>query len=249
MVSRQARLVVMRVRVCVPDITLSPIGYLATPFRDRFGIPRQPRLAPHARGQLRLLRPYDREEAVRGLAAFSHVWLSVIFHHCRGDWHPTVRPPRLGGNQRVGVFASRSPFRPNPLGLSLVELLSIETRSGVVLTFGGVDLLDGTPVLDIKPYLPFVESEPAARSGFVEGPPPQLAVDFSRQAAMQLCQHESRWPDLAALLCEVLAQDPRPAYASDPLRRYGLRLYDLEVKWRCTGMRAVVEEIVPAVVD
>ena len=186
---------------------------------------------------------------MRGLEDFSHVWLSFVFHHSKGAWHPTVRPPRLGGNRRVGVFASRSPFRPNPLGLSLVELLSIDTRAGVLLTFGGVDLLDGTPVLDIKPYLPFVESEPAARGGFVDGPPSQLAVDFSAQAALQLCLHEPRWPDLAALLREVLAQDPRPAYANDPLRRYGFRLYDLEVKWRCTGMRAVVEEIVPAVVD
>jgi tRNA-Thr(GGU) m(6)t(6)A37 methyltransferase TsaA len=179
----------------------SPIGYLATPFRDRFGIPRQPQLAPHARGQLRLLRPYDRAEAVRGLEAFSHVWLSFVFPpQCR-QWSPTVRPPRLGGNARVGVFASRSPFRPNPLGLSLVELLAIDTCDGVLLTFGGVDLLDGTPVLDIKPYIPFVESEPAARAGFVAGPPPQLAVDFSAQAALQLSRHECRWPDLEALDC------------------------------------------------
>lgn len=229
----------------MPAFTWSPIGYLATPFPDRFGIPRQPRLAPHARGQLRLLPPYDRREAVRGLEDFSHVWLSFVFHRNGGEWGPTVRPPRLGGNRRVGVFASRSPFRPNPLGLSLVELLAIDTSVGVVLTFGGVDLLDGTPVLDIKPYLPFVESEPAARGGFVEGPPPQLAVDFSTQAVAQLACHERRWPDLAALLHEVLAQDPRPAYADDRLRRYGFRLYDLEIKWRCSGTRAVVEEIAP----
>ncbi len=228
----------------VSDATWSPIGYLTTPFSDRFGIPRQPRLAPHAQGQLRLLRPYDRAEAVRGLEAFSHVWLSFVFHRSAGEWRPTVRPPRLGGNQRVGVFASRSPFRPNALGLSLVELLAIDTSNGVVLTFGGVDLLDGTPVLDIKPYLPFIESEPAARAGFVDGPPPLLAVDFSARAVLQLGQQESRWPYLAALLHEVLAQDPRPAYANDPLRVYGFRLYDLEIRWRCTAMQAIVEEIV-----
>ena len=202
----------------MPEGALVPIGYLATPFRDRFGIPRQPQLAPHALGRLRLLRPYDRAEAVRGLDAFSHVWLSFVFHRTAGRWSPTVRPPRLGGNERVGVFASRSPFRPNPLGLSLVELLAIDTRDGVLLTFGGVDLLDGTPVLDIKPYIPFVESRPAARAGFVEGPPPQLPVDFTAQALDELHQHAHRWPDLSALLCEVLAQDPRPAYADDPLR-------------------------------
>ncbi|WP_291995255.1 tRNA (N6-threonylcarbamoyladenosine(37)-N6)-methyltransferase TrmO [Candidatus Accumulibacter sp. ACC003] len=233
----------------MPEVGFSPIGYLATPFRDRFGIPRQPRLAPHARGQLRLIRPYDRPEAVRGLAAFSHVWLSFIFHRTAGRWSPTVRPPRLGGNERVGVFASRSPFRPNPLGLSLVELLSVDTRAGVLLTFAGVDLLDGTPILDIKPYLPFVECEPAARGGFVAGPPPQLAVSFSARALAQLSQHEQRWPDLVALLGELLAQDPRPAYADDPLRQYGFRLYDIEIKWRCTAAGAIVEEVLGPLVD
>lgn len=233
----------------MPEARFSPIGYLATPFGDRFGIPRQPRLAPHARGQLRFLRPYDRAEAVRGLEAFSHVWLTFIFHRTAGRWSPTVRPPRLGGNERVGVFASRSPFRPNPLGLSLVELLAVDTSDGVLLTFGGVDLLDGTPVLDIKPYIPFIESEPAARGGFVAGPPPLLAVDFSAQAAAQLSRHERRWPDLTALLRELLAQDPRPAYAENPLRLYGFRLYDLEIKWRCTATRAIVEEVLEALVD
>jgi len=233
----------------VTKFSLSPIGYLASPFRDRFGIPRQPRLAPHARGCLRLLPPYDRVEAVRGLEAFSHVWITFVFHLSVGEWRPTVRPPRLGGNERVGVFASRSPFRPNSLGLSLVELLSIDTVAGVVLTLGGVDLLDGTPVLDIKPYIPFVESEPTARAGFVDGPPPQLVVDFTAQAMTQLRWHEARWPDLPALLCEVLAQDPRPAYANDALRQYGFRLYDLEVKWRCTGARAIIEEIVMATAE
>jgi len=228
----------------VSEVSFSPIGFLATPFRDRFGIPRQGQLAPHAHGQLRLLRPYDREEAVRGLDEFSHVWLSFVFHRSADQWSPTVRPPRLGGNARVGVFASRSPFRPNPLGLSLVELLAIDTRAGVLLTFGGVDLLDGTPVLDIKPYLPFAESQPAARAGFVAGPPRQRAVKVSARAAAQLPLHERRWPDLADLLREVLAQDPRPAYADDPLRHYGFRLYDLEIKWRCTAAVAIVEDIV-----
>ena len=233
----------------MPEFSFSPIGFLATPFRDRFGIPRQAQLAPHARGQLRLLRPYDRAEAVRGLEAFSHVWLSFVFHRSADQWSPTVRPPRLGGNARVGVFASRSPFRPNPLGLSLVELLAIDTRDGVLLTFGGVDLLDGTPVLDIKPYLSFVESRPDARAGFVDGPPRQLVVEFSAQAASQLSVHQRRWPDLAALVGEVLAQDPRPAYADDPLRQYAFRLHDMEIKWRCTAARAIVEQVLGPPVD
>jgi tRNA-Thr(GGU) m(6)t(6)A37 methyltransferase TsaA len=246
----------MRVRACgflrtrpVPDITLSPIGYLATPFRDRFGIPRQPRLAPHARGQLRLLRPYDREEAVRGLEAFRMSGSVSSSTTAAGDGSPTVRPPRLGGNRRVGCIRQPQPFSPEPLGLSLVELLSIDTRAGVVLTFGGVDLLDGTPVLDIKPYLPFVESEPAARAVSSMVRRRNWRSISVAQAAMQLCQHALAGRTWRRCCREVLAQDPRPAYANDPLRRYGLRLYDLEVKWRCTGMRAVVEEIVPAVVD
>lgn len=228
------------------DIRLRPIGYLATPFRDRFGIPRQPRLAPHAHGTLRLLPPCDRPEAVRGLEAFSHVWLTFLFHRTAGRWSPTVRPPRLGGNRRVGVFASRSPFRPNPVGLSLVELRTLDTHDGVVLTFAGVDLLDGTPILDIKPYVPFVDSENDARPGFVAGPPARLPVDFSAGALRQLSEHAERWPDLAALLDELLAYDPRPAYATDPLRLYGFRLYDLEIRWRCTGERAIIEQILPA---
>ncbi|HMW64057.1 MAG TPA: tRNA (N6-threonylcarbamoyladenosine(37)-N6)-methyltransferase TrmO [Accumulibacter sp.] len=232
-----------------PALSLRPIGYLATPFRDRFGIPRQPRLAPHACGTLRLLPPCDRVEAVRGLDAFSHVWLTFVFHRTAGRWSPTVRPPRLGGNRRVGVFASRSPFRPNPLGLSLVELRALDTRDGVVLTFAGVDLLDGTPILDIKPYLPFVDREDEARTGFVAGPPVRLPVDFSARALGQLPCHAERWPDLVALLDEVLAYDPRPAYAADALRIYGFRLYDLEIQWRCTGERAIVEQILPAPAD
>ncbi len=227
----------------ITEFPLTPIGYLATPFAERFAIPRQPRLAPHAHGTLQLLPAYACPEAVRALADFSHVWLQFIFHRSVGEWHPTVRPPRLGGNRRVGVFASRSPFRPNPLGLSLVELLDIDTRRGVRLIFGGVDLLDGTPIVDIKPYLPFIESVPTAHGGFVDGPPTEMAVEFSPQAAEQLAQHQRDRPQLAELLREVLAQDPRPAYADDPQRLYSCQIYDLEIRWRCVGRCALVEEI------
>lgn len=229
-----------------PADSWAPIGYLATPFPDRFGIPRQPALAPHARATLRLLPPYDRAEAVRGLEDFSHVWLTFLFHCTPGAWRPTVRPPRLGGNRRVGVFASRSPFRPNPLGLSLVELLSIDLQGGVQLTFAGVDLVDGTPILDLKPYLPFAEARPDARAGYVEGPPESRPVIFAPPVGDQLEALHPRRPELAALLCEVLAQDPRPAYADDPDRLYGLRLFDLEIKWRCVNGSAIVEAIAAA---
>lgn len=208
----------------------TPLGFLETPFPDKFGIPRQPGLAPHALGTLRLQAPFDRPEAVRGLEAFSHVWLTWVFHECRGKWQPTVRPPRLGGNARVGVFASRSPFRPNGLGLSLVELAGVETSEGVVLRFRGVDLVDGTPILDVKPYLPYCESVPEARAGYVDGAPPRLDVRWTEAALADLAR--SRRRDLKALVEEVLAQDPRPAYAEDPERIFGLRLFDRDVKWR-----------------
>lgn len=223
-----------------PSFHFQPIGHLATPFADKFGIPRQPNLAPHALGELRLLPPFDRIEAVRGLEAFSHVWLTFVFHQAMDSWNPTVRPPRLGGNQRVGVFASRSPFRPNPIGLSLVELAGIDTSNGVVLRFRGVDLVDGTPILDIKPYIPFVESRPDAIGGFVDGPPALLAVAFSDQAEAAVAAVRASHPELRALIEEVLAQDPRPAYADDPLRLYGVRLYTFDVKWRCDGVTAHV---------
>lgn len=223
--------------------SFTSIGYLATPFQDKFGIPRQPRLATQALGELQLLPPFDRPESVRGLEAFSHVWLSFVFHQTQGEWNPTVRPPRLGGNKRVGVFASRSPFRPNPIGLSLVELVSISTVDGVVLTFRGVDLVNGTPILDIKPYIPFAESVPQAKSGFVDGPPPLLNVCFS-PAAQTVCQKAlTQYPDLSALIEQVLAQDPRPAYAEDAQRLYGVRLYEFDVKWRCDGNTAIVETL------
>ena len=228
----------------MPDIfSFTPIGYLATPFPDKFGIPRQPRLATQATGELKLLAPFDRAEAVRGLEAFSHVWLTFVFHHTQGEWSPTVRPPRLGGNKRVGVFASRSPFRPNPIGLSLVELAGITTVDGIVLKFRGVDLVDGTPILDIKPYIPFVESLPQAKGGFADGPPPLLHVQFT-SAAHEMCMElQADYPDLPVLIEQVLAQDPRPAYALDSQRLYGVRLYDFDVKWRCDGNTAIVETL------
>ncbi|AOY00297.1 tRNA (N6-threonylcarbamoyladenosine(37)-N6)-methyltransferase TrmO [Jeongeupia sp. USM3] len=225
---------------------ISPLGYISTPFADKFGIPRQPRLAPHAVGTLSLLPPYDRSEAVRELVSFSHVWLTFVFHQTQGKWQPTVRPPRLGGNARVGVFASRSPFRPNSLGLSLVELAGVDTDDGVVLRFRGVDLVDGTPIVDIKPYLPYAESVPDAAGGFADASPPRLAVHYGEQALAQLAVAAPGHPQLAALIDEVLAQDPRPAYADDPARSYGVRLYCYDVKFRVADGIARVDAIEPA---
>ena len=183
----------------------------AQPLPGKFGIPRQPGLAPHALATVTLLPPYNQIDSVRGLDSFSHVWLIFAFHQTAGHgWRPTVRPPRLGGNARVGVFASRSTFRPNPLGLSVAELLGIDSEHGVVLRLRGVDLLDGTPILDIKPYIPFVDSQPQARGGFVDGPPATLAVEWSAAAAAAVQRHQAQHPELATLIEEVLGARPTP---------------------------------------
>lgn len=228
------------------EYSVTPVGIIHSPYQEKFGIPRQPALAPSAPVTLELLPPYNQPDCVRGLEDFSHVWLTFVFHDtlARG-WQPLVRPPRLGGNSKVGVFASRATHRPNGLGLSLVALQGIDTRHGVTLQLSGADLLDGTPVLDIKPYIPFVEAKPDARGGFVDGPPPQLAVRWGETARAQL----QGWPQAPAwlpqLIEEVLAQDPRPAYQDDPQRRYGVRLAGCNIVFGIADNVATVLEISP----
>lgn len=224
--------------------SFEPIGLIRAPYKEKFGIPRQSSLVPSVRSELVLSPPYDHPDAVRGLDAFSHIWLQFVFHEtaARG-WTPLIRPPRLGGNTRVGVFASRSTHRPNPIGLSLVELAGIEYDQGVCLRLRGADLLDGTPILDIKPYIPFVESRPGARSGFVDGPPPQLAVSWHEQARADLARHSDLPVDFRQLVNEVLAQDPRPAYQNDPTRIYGVRLCQVDVRFRVALGQVEVLEI------
>ena len=183
---------------------MTPIGVIESDYPDKFGIPRQPGLAPAARATLALSPPFDDPLAVRGLDAFSHLWLTFVFHHSPVHWTPLVRPPRLGGNAKIGVFASRSTHRPNRLGLSLVELLEIDTRRGVRLVLGGTDLVDGTPVLDIKPYLPWAESRPEARAGFAPESPPRLPVNFTAEAETTLA---GRADGDSLRLLEQLLQD------------------------------------------
>jgi tRNA-Thr(GGU) m(6)t(6)A37 methyltransferase TsaA len=213
------------------------IGTIHSCFPEKFGIPRQPGLAPDASAVLDIHRPYQNHEAFRDLEHFSHVWILFVFHQClRAEWKATVRPPRLGGNRRVGVFASRSGFRPNPIGQSAVELVSIEKTPGKIrLHLKGVDLLDGTPVLDVKPYLPYADSLPQARSGFAPDPPPKtLAVRFSDEAARtcRLLEAQSR-PRLEPLIVDLLALDPRPGYAPDSEKRsFGMRLWDLNIRFK-----------------
>lgn len=219
------------------DFALAQIGTIRSPYKEKFAVPRQPGLVSSARGELWLKAPYNQPEAVRGLEAFSHIWVIFIFHHTmEGGWRPTVRPPRLGGNARMGVFATRSTFRPNPLGMSLVKLERIETRgSDVILHLQGLDLVEGTPVVDIKPYLPFAEALPDAQAGFAQqAPAAPMAVGFSTDVEQQLASLEHHYPALRQFISEVLAQDPRPAYrqAGHDERDYAVWLLDFNVRWR-----------------
>jgi tRNA-Thr(GGU) m(6)t(6)A37 methyltransferase TsaA len=220
----------------VDEYRFSPIGVVESCFPDNFGIPRQPGLVPAARGAVRLLAPYDQPEAVRGLEGFSHLWVIFVFHQLKGETDKcTVRPPRLGGNTRLGVFASRATHRPNPIGLSLVKLEGINQQAGVSLEVSGLDIVTGTPVLDIKPYLPYAESIDNARSGYADAAPGAIEVVYSELARQQANVLENRYPGFSALLTQVLAQDPRPAFhqqsSSHRQRVYGLTLYDQNIRW------------------
>jgi tRNA-Thr(GGU) m(6)t(6)A37 methyltransferase TsaA len=228
------------------EINLTPIGIIRSCYSEKFGIPRQPGLVRSATAMLELLPPYHAVEALRGLETFSHIWIQFVFHQtARDGWKTTVRPPRLGGNERIGVFASRSNFRPNPLGLSAVELLSVE---GTTLKLGGGDFLDGTPVLDIKPYIPYSDSIPDAQSAFAASAPERVnRVEFTTRAqqAVETLENEAR-PALRQIICDMLAYNPRPAYQNDnPDRIYGTRLFDLEVRWNQSGTSISVQEIFP----
>jgi tRNA-Thr(GGU) m(6)t(6)A37 methyltransferase TsaA len=217
-------------------MTLDPIGTVRSCFGGKFATPRQPGLCPHAWGDLVLHPPYRSREAVRGLDGFSHLWLIFGFHQTADNgWSPTVRPPRLGGNQRVGIFASRSTFRPNPLGLSLVRLEGIDLESGEapVLRLGGIDLIDGTPVYDIKPYLAYAESIPDARAGFATGEIPRLGVEIAPAAAGDFASLPER---ARALIVEALSLDARPAVCADDSGRiFGATLCGYNVRFTIHG--------------
>jgi len=218
------------------DLTLSPIAIIHTPYKEKFSVPRQPNLVEDGVGIVELLPPYNSPEAVRGLEQFSHLWLIFQFDQIqRGKWQPTVRPPRLGGNQRVGVFASRATHRPNPLGLSKVELRQVECINGnVFLHLGAVDLVDGTPIFDIKPYIPFIESKPDARSGFATEKPEQLNIKWAENCGKELSDKERE------IISQSIAQDPRPAYQNIPERIYVMNILDYEVKFQIRNKTAFI---------
>ncbi len=226
--------------------TFSAIGTLHSPFREKFGIPRQPGLAQHAISRLVLLPEYASTECLAGLTDFSHVWLTFIFHAtAEQGWQASVRPPRLGGNERRGVFATRTMFRPNPVGLSVVELIDIVNGAhGKELLLRGADLLDGTPILDIKPYLPYADSITTARASFATSAPALLAVQWSDQALIDASSLNLS-TDLRALIDEVLAQDPRPAYRANQQdeHEYGVWLENVNVRFRIAAILVTVTRI------
>jgi len=209
---------------------LTVIARIRTEFPEKFGIPRQSGLAP-TRGTVVFEPAYRDPQALRGIEGFSHLWL--LWHFSKadrgGDWSPTVRPPRLGGNTRMGVFATRSPFRPNPIGLSCVKLLGVrhDETVGDVLEVEGADLMDGTPIFDIKPYLPYADCRPEATGGFAPAKDAVLSVVFAEGAEPP--------EELRERLREVLAQDPRPAYQADPARVYGMSFAGYTVKFTVAG--------------
>ena len=231
------------------DLIFNPIGIISSPYKEKFGIPRQPGLVTAAQATLTLLPPYNQPEIVRGLEQFSHVWLIFAFHATQDQgWKPTVRPPRLGGNARLGVFATRSTFRPNPLGLSVAKLSAIQVEGSTIrLVLTGVDLLDGTPILDIKPYLPYADALPHATAGFAQNEPVATqAVSFTALASAQCAQQQVRHQtNIRELVEQILRQDPRPAYQHGHAaeRVYAMRLYDFDLRWHYTPAGIEVLEL------
>ena len=217
------------------------IAHIETDFTTKFGVPRQSGLIPELEGRIVFEPEFRVADALRGLEGFSHLWLIWEFHQVRSEeFRPTVRPPRLGGNVRMGVFATRSPFRPNPIGLSSVEISRIElnTPDGPIIYIKGADLMNGTPILDIKPYLPFTDSHPEARGGFTDQTRVQEALNvIIPDSILSLFT-----PQQQAALRQVLSQDPRPHYQDDPERVYGLNFAGQEIHFRVNGNTLTVIE-------
>ncbi|MGB1262403.1 MAG: tRNA (N6-threonylcarbamoyladenosine(37)-N6)-methyltransferase TrmO [Cognaticolwellia sp.] len=237
------------------SVNFNVIGTIDSPYKEKFAIPRQPGLVSAAQGQLRLIGAANNEELVRGLAQFSHIWLLFVFHGTQAQgWKPLVRPPRLGGNKKLGVLATRSTFRPNPIGMSVVKLDRIEQRSTgqrkigqsdsqVILHISELDLLDGTPIIDIKPYLPYADIVDSAKGGYAQQSPKiDICVEFSSAAQNALASVQANYPRLKTLIEQVLSQDPRPAYkqnrADDKI--YGMALYDFNIQWQMTSLTTLI---------
>ncbi len=230
-----------------PSHQVEVIGIIRSCFKEKFGIPRQPGLVAAATATLELVPPFNRHEMVRGLEAFSHLWIHFVFHESIAEgWRPTVRPPWLGGKRRVGVFACRTPHRPNHLGLSAVRLDAVRlVDHSPVLDLSGVDLLDGTPVIDIKPYLPYSDSMSSATGGYATGETPHIAVEFAPPCLVFCRQYEHRTGRrLERLVRDLIALDPRPAsQRSRDKPLFGMRLWDLNIRWQVAPDRCMVVDI------
>ena len=225
-------------------VPMQVIARLHSDFTQKFGIPRQSGLVDELEATVVFEPEFRNPDALRGIEGFSHLWLIWEFSQARREgWSPTVRPPRLGGNARMGVFATRSPFRPNPIGLSCVRLAGVEIQGelGPVLKVRGADLLDGTPIFDIKPYVPYADSKPQAAGGFASTPKePDLSVDIPPELLERIP------PEKRAALTGVLAQDPRPAYQEDGTRIYGMGFGGMEIRFRVEGSRLTVVAVEPS---
>lgn len=225
------------------EFSFPVIGIVHSCFKEKFGIPRQPGLAPLACAEIELLPPYNDPAAFEGLEGCTHLWIQFVFHinrhaNKREEWKAKVKPPRLGGNKSLGVFATRSPTRPAPIGLSVVRFEGVVEREGKLLVqISGVDLLEGTPVLDIKPYVPYVDCVLDAENDFAAAPPELIPVDIPADLMAQCVDYWQRTgTDLAGLITQILQQDPRPQYQQpEPARVYGMKLLDLDVRWQYRG--------------
>jgi len=229
------------------DYSISAIGHIQSPYKQKFAIPRQPRLVPEAKAKLMFTADFNREEFVRGIDEFTHIWLLFRFHETADKGYSAmVRPPRLGGNERKGVFATRATFRPNAIGMSAVKLEGIEYKNGQLsLLLAGIDLLDGTPIIDIKPYLPYSDAMHDASAGFADTrPETQMSVEFTPEVT-SFIEQQTQYPDLYNFISNVLKQDPRPAYKKqkDGEQSYGMTLYNYNIRWQVNGEHNVVTSI------
>lgn len=222
------------------ELTIKPVAYIKNGYKEKFGVPRQSGLAPSVYSEIVFCPEFKDENLLRDIEQYSHLWLIWGFSKNNGEWSPTVRPPRLGGNKRVGVFATRSPFRPNGLGLSCVKLESVKnTPNGKTLFVTGADIVDGTPIYDIKPYLPYTDSICDACGGFSDEHKDDFSeVEFSKDIT------EKTDGDFLRELTEILSLDPRPSYQDDNERVYGLSYGDYDVKFKCDGGKITVTHLI-----
>lgn len=218
------------------SFNFSPIGLVHSCYREKFGVPRQPNLVEAAKASIEIIPPYNNADAFDGIEDFSHIWIIFCFHqHIAHEWKAKVRPPRMGGNQRIGVFASRSSFRPNPIGMSAVKLDRLEiSEQKIILHISGQDFIDQTPVLDIKPYISYADAISGTSDAYAdEAPRKKLAVSYGQQAENAIKKLSQRHPELKTLIDETLALDPRPSYHNQTQKQksYGMKIYDYDVKF------------------